>query len=130
MVVDKMEQFIDVSVMLRPGVYALVKRGVVIYVGKAKQLYSRIYTHRNVAGRAAKGQKIPTWMPVKGFVFDEVWVRPCRVEDLERLETEMINLYKPRFNESLKHHGPIKLPPLTINGVAINVAPVAIARRV
>lgn len=95
--------FADVSQVLRAGVYALVKNGVVIYIGKSKSMYQRIYTHRTTASRAARGKAIPTWLPIKGFVFDQVFVRPCSVDDLDRLEAEMINLYKPRFNESLKN---------------------------
>lgn len=110
----RLEGFEDVSVVLQSGVYALVKRGTVIYVGKAKRLEARISAHRQSARRAAKGQKIPTWLPIRGFVFDQVFVRPCHVDDLDRLEAEMINLYKPRFNESLKRPGPITQP-VTLN---------------
>lgn len=99
----ELDGFADVSEILQPGVYALVKRGVVIYVGKSKSMYQRIYAHRTTANRAARGKAIPTWLPIKGFVFDQIFVRPCKLEDLDRVEAEMINLYKPRFNESLKN---------------------------
>ena len=36
----QLEGFTDVSTLLRAGVYALCKRGVVIYVGKSKSLYA------------------------------------------------------------------------------------------
>ena len=120
-----LEGFLDFTPLLRAGVYALCKRGVVIYVGKAKGLYSRIYTHKHFANRGAKGLKIPDWLPVKGIQFDQVFVRPCTLEDLDSLEREMINLYKPKYNQSLKNSlkiGPISL---TINGGVIqtNVPP-------
>lgn len=99
----RLEGFTDISACLGPGVYALVKRGVVIYVGRSKSVYQRVYAHRTTASRAARGKAIPTWLPIKGFVFDEVWVRPCRVEELDALEAEMINVFKPRYNESLKN---------------------------
>lgn len=107
-----LEGFTDVSPLLRAGVYALCKRGVVIYVGKSKSLYSRIYTHKHFANRGAKGRPIPAWLPVKGIQFDQVFIRPCALEDLDRLEYEMINLYKPHYNQSLKNN--LKVAPITL----------------
>ena len=130
-----LESFTDVSAILGPGVYALVKRGVVIYVGKSRSVWQRLYAHRSTANRAARGKPIPTWLPLKGFVFDEVWVRPCAFADLDRLEEEMINRYKPRFNESLKAAGKVIAPTqirigaiqLTLNA---NPAPMEGLRRI
>ena len=128
----QLEGFDEVSVILRAGVYALVSRGVVIYVGKAKNLYSRIYTHRTQAKRAKRGLNIPSWLPIKGFVFDQVFVRTCKLEDLDTLEAEMINIYKPRFNESLKAAGkvtaPVTIKPMGIP-ITLNAKPEPIARR-
>lgn len=116
---------VEVTVVLRPGVYALVKAGTVIYVGKSKSVYQRIYTHRSTASRAARGKPIPSWLPLKGFVFDQVFVWPCALEDLDALEAEKINLYQPKFNESIKDgllRGKLPLTvrvggvPLTLNG--------------
>ena len=118
----QLEGFTDVTPLLRAGVYALVKRGVVIYVGKSKSLYARIYAHRHYANRAARGKTIPSWLPVKGLVFDEVYIRPCSLEDLDHLEWQMINLYKPRYNQSLKNNlrpGPLRL---VIDGIEIQTS--------
>lgn len=116
------EGFVDASVVLGAGVYALVRRGVVIYVGKSRSVYQRVYAHRTTARRAARGNPIPTWLPIKGFVFDEVWVRPCHVDGLDALEREMINLYKPRFNESLKAPGKVTGPiALRVRGTMITL---------
>lgn len=118
----QLEGFTDVSHLLRAGVYALCKRGVVIYVGKSKSLYSRIYTHKHFANRGAKGRAIPSWLPIKGIQFDEVFIRPCSLEALDSLEHEMINLYKPKYNQSLKNglkvQGPITL---NIGGVLLQM---------
>lgn len=111
--------FVDVSVVLQSGVYALVKKGVVIYVGKAKRLEARISAHRSVARTAARGKTIPHWMPIKGFVFDQIFVRHCHVDDLDRLEHEMINLYKPRYNQSLKNALPVTAPISILNGTVV-----------
>lgn len=113
-----LEGFEDVSEVLQPGVYALVKQGVVIYVGKSKSLYQRIYAHRNTARNAAKGKRIPSWMPIKGFVFDQVFVRTCRLDELDGLEAEMIERYKPRYNQSLKSGLKVRAPLTLVIGAA------------
>lgn len=115
-----LEGWVDASAVLRAGVYALVKNGVVIYVGKSKTLYQRIYAHRHTARNASRGKKIPDWLPTKGFVFDQVFVRPCALEALDALEAEMIERYKPRYNQSLKTAAKVKASfELKIGNVAI-----------
>jgi hypothetical protein len=101
-----LEGFIDVSDVLRPGVYALVRNGVVVYVGQGKRMLARIEAHRSNWGRKA----MPAWMPasLRGVLFDEVFVLPCRVEDLDRLERAMIDLYKPKYNIQHNAPGPTK----------------------
>lgn len=120
------EGFEDCSTLLRSGIYILVKRGVVIYVGKSKSLYSRIYTHKHFANRGAKGKAIPSWLPVKGMQFDEVHIRYVHVDDLDRVEAETINKYKPHYNTNLKNGLKVRAPiTLTIGGVtlALNKSP-------
>ena len=119
----QLEGFVDISTILRCGVYALCKRGVVIYVGKSKSLYARIYTHRNLSSRG-KGKKVPEWMPqsLKGIQFDQVFIRYCHIDALDALEAEMVNRYKPHYNQNLKNNlkvGPISL---VINGVVIQTS--------
>lgn len=101
-----LEGFRDVSVMLRPGIYALVKDGVVVYVGQAKRPLTRIEAHRSLWGR----KSAPGWLPIKAILFDEVHVFPCRVEDLDRIERAMIDLYKPKYNVKLKAPTPVATP--------------------
>ena len=114
------EGFEDVTTLLRSGVYILVKRGVVIYVGKSKSLYSRIYTHKHFANRGAKGKTIASWLPVKGMQFDEVHIRYCHVDALDRVETETINKYKPHYNTNLKNGLKVRAPiTLNIGGVTL-----------
>lgn len=127
----RLEGATEVSVILAPGVYALVKRGVVIYVGKSKSVYQRIYAHRTTAVRSARGQKIPTWLPAKGFVFDQVFVWPCALADLAALEAEMINRYKPRYNQSLKLPGRAKpVTEVRIGATVIALRPEPEIRRI
>ena len=115
-----LEDFQDVSTLLRSGIYILVKRGVVIYVGKSKNLYSRIYTHKHFANRGAKGKAVPSWLPVKGMQFDEVHIRYVHVDDLDRVEHDTINKYKPHYNMNLKNGLKVKAPiNLVIGGVSL-----------
>jgi excinuclease UvrABC nuclease subunit len=130
------EGFENCSTLLRSGIYVLVKRGVVIYVGKSKSLYSRIYTHKHFANRGAKGKAVPSWLPVKGMQFDEVHIRYVHVDDLDRVEAETINKYKPHYNTNLKNGLKVKAPiTLTIGGIALQLngssspAPTGILRR-
>ena len=100
-----LEGFVDVTAILRCGVYALVRDGAVVYVGQGKKMVARVEAHRSNWGR----KSTPAWMPVslRGVLFDQVFVLPCRVEDLDRLERAMIDLYKPKFNIKLKAPTPL-----------------------
>ncbi len=100
-----MEGFVDVTPVLRAGVYALVRDGAVVYVGQGKKMIARVEAHRSNWGR----KSVPAWMPVslRGVLFDKVFVLPCRVEDLDRLEAAMIDLYKPKFNIKRKAPTPL-----------------------
>lgn len=94
--------FINATDMLRSGIYMLVLRGEVVYIGQAKAMIVRIATHRSNARRT-----LPSWLPpsAKGIVFDEILIRPCPVHHLDEIERELIVLYKPRHNIALKHNG-------------------------
>lgn len=109
--------FIDVSATLLPGVYALVRNGVVVYVGQSKRPLLRISAHKSNWGRKA----LPAWMPtsLRGVLFDEVHILPCRVEDLDRVEAAMIELYKPRYNIRIKSTQPVEITPLFLRPSAL-----------
>ena len=100
-----LEGFVEVTPILRAGVYALVRDGVVVYVGQGKKMVARVEAHRSNWGR----KSVPAWMPVslRGVLFDQVFVFPCRVEDLDQIEAAMIDLYKPKFNIKLKAPTPL-----------------------
>lgn len=102
--------FIDATAMLRGGIYALVHRGVVVYVGKSKVMLTRVNAHRGAWG--SKSRKAVGLKPIKGILFDEVWVRPCSLEEIDELEHEMINLYKPRYNQLLRNGLPVDISAL------------------
>ena len=119
----RLEGFVDISGMLRCGVYALCAKGVVVYVGKSKAMIARIATHRSnyQSKRKGKQSERPEWLSaVKGIFFDEVHVYPCALHELDVVERKMIDLYRPRYNQYLKPEGVGKVPlSLTINGVSL-----------
>ncbi len=101
-----LEGFRDVSVVLKPGIYALLREGIVVYIGQSKKPLSRIEAHRSLWGRTQR-HKAPGWLPIKAILFDEAHVLPCRVEDLDIVERAMIDLYKPKYNIKLKSPHPV-----------------------
>ena len=105
-----LDGFINVSATLLPGVYALVRSGVVVYVGQSRRPLARISAHKSNWGRKA----LPAWMPasLRGVLFDEVHILPCRLEDLDRAEAAMIELYKPRYNIRIKSPSPVVITQL------------------
>lgn len=116
----ELEGFTDVSKMLQGGVYALVHRDVVVYVGKSKVMLGRVYTHRVAWGKkskAAVGLK-----PQRGILFDAIWVRPCALASIDELESAMINLYKPRYNDKLRNGLPVDISALISGLVAQHVS--------
>lgn len=108
-----LEGFIEVTPILRCGVYALLREGVVVYVGQGKKMLARVQAHKSNWGR----KSTPAWMPasLRGVLFDQVFVLPCRVEDLDELERTMIDLYKPKLNIKLKAPTPITRMEITLN---------------
>lgn len=102
-----LEGFVDVSAILSAGVYALVRDGVVVYVGQSKRMLTRVSAHKSNWGK----KSVPAWLPpsCRGILFDEVHVLPCRIEDLDIIEARMINLYKPRYNIKIKTPDPVAI---------------------
>src|SRR6266702_42664 len=94
-----LQGFTNASVLLGSGVYALCFASEVVYVGKAKRLLTRIYSHRSAWERKRKGVRLPP--NVKVIPFSSFFVRPCDESDMDRLEREMIAKYKPKHNEML-----------------------------
>lgn len=120
-----LEGFVNTSVLLKPGIYALLREGVVVYIGQSKKPLSRVEAHRSLWGRTQRN-KAPGWLPIKAILFDEVHVLPCRVEDLDVVERAMIDLYKPKYNMKLKSPHPVATEfNINVGGFTIpfNVAP-------
>jgi len=95
-------------------------------------MLARIYAHRSLWASKRRG-RVPDWLPIKGILFDEVFIRPCPLDLLDELELEMINLYKPKFNTRLKTPGATDRPfNVKVNGtiLAFNAKPDLIERRI
>lgn len=82
--------------ILMPAIYALVYKRNVVYIGQSKKPLGRIYTHRNMWGKRKHPWGVQS--SAKGILFDDVWVRPCLVEELDQIEREMIEKYRPSHN--------------------------------
>lgn len=96
---------LPIGVFASSACYALVRQGVVVYVGKSTGLFSRLATHTNNFKRVQKG-KLPylqganTLQPV--IKFDEVRIYPCLPSDLTQLEIRLIQEFQPRYNKNTK----------------------------
>ena len=97
-----MEDFVELP--LHPsGVYMLVWRGRVVYVGQSVNVLSRISTHRANYERALKGKPPRTHTNESRVIrFDKAFVKFCEVRELDRLELELIVKHKPEFNVQLR----------------------------
>ena len=114
---DADDDFHEVSPILSCGVYALVHRGVIVYIGQSKVMLGRIGNHRAQWGRK---RGVASSAP-RGILFDQVFVRPCTPEQLNALESSMIAKYQPKYNVQLR----APLPPdllhiLSATGVTLS----------
>ncbi len=94
--------FINITKLMHCGVYLLLRKGEVVYVGKSKQPLMRIHTHVRNRGRAlSQGEYGKACGPAfkgKGIGFDEIRFLPCMLGQLGVLEMTFIKQYMPRFN--------------------------------
>lgn len=120
----QLDGFLDVTVLRAAGVYALTWRNRVVYVGQAKNLAERLYRHRCNMNSTRKRY---SWEPKSNkMMFDGAQVFPCIIEDLDRIEREMINRYRPRYN--IHHKRPAEVPMLSpielgFDGAAFTINP-------
>lgn len=68
----------DVTAILRPGVYILRNQRRVVFVGAGKLPLARVYAH----AAFRRGDTAPSWFPIHQIAFDAEGLRPCRVEEL------------------------------------------------
>jgi GIY-YIG catalytic domain len=89
--------WIRVGAVLGCCVYALRYKGEVVYIGKAKNGLSRLYTHQSNWRRHVKGRG-PYPTNSKVVKFDDVSVYPCTYAELDAIEQAFIVKYAPRHN--------------------------------
>jgi excinuclease UvrABC nuclease subunit len=123
--VASFEGFVSAGATLSAGVYLLVHKGDVVYVGKSNHLLRRWYEHRSAyylsrQKRMQRPQK-------KAMLFDDIHYQSCGLKELDALERELIAKYRPRYNE--KHNatrGSVVIPvDFVLQGVVLNRRPVA-----
>jgi hypothetical protein len=98
-----MEKFVNFRDVLTPvGVYILLLQGTVVYVGKSKNVFARLSKHWTNMVRYRKG------LPMYGghesrkvILFDDVEVKFCAVDELDREEIGLIQKHLPQHNN---HH--------------------------
>src|SRR5216684_2207210 len=101
------EGFIDVTVFMHCGVYMLIRRGEVVYVGQSKSVGERIRTHiRQRKGGARNSGLFHNKVKV-GFAFDSIMVKGCMLGELDNLERAMIKKYQPKYNVLHKNPKPL-----------------------
>jgi excinuclease UvrABC nuclease subunit len=124
------EGWLDVSAILGPGVYALLFAEEVVYIGKARRLLARLYAHRNLLERKRSGVR-----GIKAVAFSKVRVFPCAEVDLDRVERELIERHRPKYNTQYVKPMPTgETIKLTIGGIDLEIGgvrarPVVIERR-
>jgi hypothetical protein len=107
--VSVMKEFVEVSVRSYAGCYALLNKGVVVYVGRSENVFTRVTGHRNTLRRWLI--KKPSYTGKRGATdkiihFDTVRVYPCSEEELDQLERRLIYDHQPELNVNFKKHEP------------------------
>lgn len=101
-----LDDFMDVTAMFHAGVYALTWRNKVVYVGKSNNILRRLHEHRM---NGARNRGLYPWEPKSNKMqFDGMQYIPLRLDELDRVERQMINRYRPRYN--VHHKPPSEVP--------------------
>lgn len=91
------EKFKAIGDLLGPGVYALLYRRQVVYIGQSTLMLTRLYQHRNNYLRNRQGKTV-AGTPAKAILFDDIMIYPCPREDLDRIERALIKNHNPKYN--------------------------------
>lgn len=102
----ELEGFREITEVLHCVVYALVYRREVVYVGQTRQPLKRFQAHINGRKRSIHKPAGFNETVRPGIQFDQVFIRPCMLAELDGLETAMIARYRPKHNQR-------KLPPVS-----------------
>lgn len=100
----ELDGFVDCTAVLNCAVYALVRKGKVVYVGQSRSAHARISTHCRMRRKRAPREGAKN--SIAGIAFDAIWVRQCTLGELDRLEAAMIKKHEPKHNVVLKPTAP------------------------
>lgn len=89
---------IDISAVLRPGVFLLWYNNRVTYVGKARCLLAGIIVHYSI------NRDLPSWIPLNRIRFDKIQIIPCDTTKAFALARALIDLHSPTHNRP--HNAP------------------------
>jgi hypothetical protein len=85
----KIEGFVDATALIRAGVYVLVWRGEVVYVGKARgDMLAKL--------TGLRANERPSWLP--RIQFDQILLREVHPDRLESVRAELIAEFEPKHN--------------------------------
>lgn len=89
------EEILRTSIPLSPlrGVYFLLDRGKVVYIGRSVNCYVRIGTHFDECTK----------------VFDSYYVIECKEKELDDLEMQYIGKFMPKYNVVVPQDGSNRL---------------------
>lgn len=113
--VEDFEGFATVSGVC--GVYMLLCRGEVVYVGQSVNVFARIATHHNTLQRHRKGLRPANegpgnWVTMNVITFDTIKIKTCAKADLDKEEIVLIQKYLPKKNTFLNRPPPKNLDTL------------------
>ena len=99
------------------GIYALLNRGELVYIKRSPNVWSALASHfrtrrrKRINGTTMLGYR---WSDAKEFEFDELLIRYCYLDELEAIELDLIERYRPEFN--------VKIRPVYHSGMKIDYA--------
>src|ERR1700722_2637246 len=84
------------------GVYCLLRKGKVVYVGQSESVYRRLAEHHFARIRKKRKGFMETISPndirARKIEFDQAMVKWCSVMQLDSIEQELIRQFRPEHN--------------------------------
>lgn len=87
---------IDVSEVLKAGVYVLRRQHRVVFVGYAGSMISLVNAHRYYAHK-----HVEPWIPIIGIEFDSASVIPCGPDRAKSILADLIAEHDPIYNRPI-----------------------------
>jgi hypothetical protein len=88
------EGFIDASGLVKCGIYILLHKGKVMFIGKATSgMLAKIANHRSAASKSHS-----PWLPIKGVVFDQILIKTVHPDRLAAEYACLVAEHAPKLN--------------------------------